>query len=143
MPSFDWTKYNAESNSENFEHHNREEHDRAHNSQYEAVFQMAMARFHENFLEFTRHYDDKDPHASENFFHLFESAVVHALNTAIEQSHKDGKEFDEVAAAFCMAGFGFVLGRTFQEFETKHLISNDDLRVVGQTITTVHGSSEV
>jgi hypothetical protein len=143
MPSFDWSRYNAENNNANFENHDREMHDRAHSSQYEPIFQMAMARFEENFEEFTKHYDDKDPHAHENFMHLYESAVVHALNNLLAQSHKEGKDFDEVAAAFAMAGFGFILGRTFQEFEIKHLMQNNDLRVVGQTITTVNGSSEV
>ena len=143
MPEFDWTRFNAENNSHDSERHNREEHERAHGSQYEPIFQMAMARFEENFEAFVQHYDDKDPYAKENFYHLFEAAVVHALNSAIQYSQERDGEFDEVAAAFCAAGFGFVLGRTFQEFEVKHLMNNGDLKMMGQSVTTLEGTQEI
>ena len=143
MPEFDWSRFNSENNSHASERHDREEHERAHSSQYEPVFQMAMARFEENFEEFIKHYDDKDPHAKENFLHLFESAVVHSLNKGAETASERGTEFDEVAAVFCAAGFGYILGRTLQEFEVKHLVANGDLKMVGQTITTPGGTSEV
>ena len=143
MSDFDWTKFNAENNELHFTQHDPETHNRAHASPYNAVFQLAMARFDENFRAFIHFYDDKDPLAEANWIHLFESAVVHALNTLIQEAHENGKEFDEVAAAFSMAGFGFILGRTFQEFEAKRLMANGDLHAVGQTITTAHGSTEV
>jgi len=143
MPEFDWTKFNSEHNGAAKENHDQADHDRAHSSQYEPVFQMAMARFEENFEAFTQHYDDKDPNARANFMHLFESAVVHALNHGAETATERGLEFDEVAAVFCAAGFGYILGRTLQEFEVKHLMNNGDLKMIGQTVTTSEGTQQI
>jgi len=143
MPEFDWSRFNGDHNQHAPDKHNQEEHDRAHSSQYEPIFQMAMARFEENFEAFTKHYDDKDPNASKNWFHLFEAAVVHALNKGAETASERGTEFDEVAAVFCAAGFGYILGRTLQEFEVKHLITNGDLKMIGQTVTTPGGTTEI
>jgi len=143
MPEFDWSRFNSESNEAAPGKHNQEEHERAHASQYEPIFQMSMARFEDNFEAFLKHYDDKDPHAKEHFFHLFESAVVHALNKGAETASERGTEFDEVSAVFCAAGFGYILGRTLQEFEVKHLMNNGDLVMIGQTVTTQDGSQQI
>lgn len=131
--TFDWSKYNANGNEEHRMTHSQAEHEEAHGSQYNDIFQVAMVRFQENFEAFMTHYDDKDPKAPEYFMHLFESAVIHAMNDLIEQARVNDGEFDEVAACFAGAGFGFVLGRTFQEYETRHLIANGDLQPMAGT----------
>jgi hypothetical protein len=143
MPEFDWSRFNGENNEHASEKHSQEEHDRAHSSQYEPVFQMAMARFEDNFEAFIKHYDDKDPHAKENFLHLFESAVVHALNKGVEYAKEHDVVFDEISSVYCAAGFGYILGRTLQEFEVKHLMNNGELVMIGQTVTTEEGTQQI
>jgi hypothetical protein len=91
-------------------------------SKYAQIFMIAIERG--KALQDYLHYED-DPSGGEEFRPLFMGfcgRVVHDMREANPDAELDPSD---IAVALSM--FGFVLGRTFQEFETLRLLDNHQI----------------
>lgn len=128
----DWLNYNNRASHEAARNHSREEHQRAHAADIAKAFALAETRFDRAFEEFITFHDQATEEDRANFIHLFLADLSHKLGELAQASREneaDERVFDEMAAVYAAAGWGFILGRTMQELDTQRLAAHGLLNI--------------